>query len=181
MEQFVEWFDLRHISKSAAQFNPEKLRWLNQHYIKLADNKRLAELVSVNLKQRGVQVSDAPQLEAVVALYKERTATLLELADEAEVFYIEIHPAQELLEAHLAEEVLPALRDLAARFADVEWNAPALATLIKEMLAKHNLKMPKLAMPLRVILVGQTHTPSVDAVLALFPREAVLARLNRYL
>ena len=181
MQQFIEWFDLRHISKSAAQFDPEKLRWLNQHYIKLADNARLAELVRKHLAERGVQVSDVPQLEAVIALYKERTATLLELADEAEVFYIEIHPVQELLDAHLLPEVLPALRELAVRFADIAWEAPAIAALIKELLAKHNLKMPRLAMPLRVMLVGQTHTPSVDAVLALFPRETVLARIEKHL
>ncbi|MHB0925732.1 MAG: glutamate--tRNA ligase [Gallionellaceae bacterium] len=181
VQQLVEWFDLRHISKSAAQFNPEKLRWLNQHYIKQADNARLAELVRKHLAERGVQASDAPPLEAVIALYKERAATLLELADEAEVFYIEVHPTQELLDAHLVQEVLPALRELAARFADVAWEAPALGALIKELLAKHNLKMPKLAMPLRVMLVGQTHTPSVDAVLALFPRETVLARMKRHL
>ena len=181
MQQFIGWFDLRHISKSAAQFNPEKLRWLNQHYIRLADNARLVELVRKHLAERGVQASDAPQLDAVIALYKERAATLLELADEAEVFYIEIHPAQELLDAHLVPEVLPALHELAGRFADAVWEAPALAALIKELLARHNLKMPKLAMPLRVMLVGQTHTPSVDAVLALFPRETVLARMKKYL
>jgi glutamyl-tRNA synthetase len=138
-------------------------------------------LVRKHLADRGVQVSDAPKLEEVIALYKERTATLLELADEAEVFYIEIHPTQELLDTHLVPEVMLALRDLAKRFSDVAWEAPALAVLIKEMLAKHNLKMPKLAMPLRVMLVGQTHTPSVDTVLALFPRETVLARINKYL
>jgi len=181
VQQFIEWFDLRHISKSAAQFNPEKLRWLNQHYIKLADNSRLAGLVRKHLTDRGVPVSVSPRLEAVVALYKERVATMLEMADEAEVYYIEIHPAPELLDEHLIPEVVPALRELAARFADVSWEAPALAALIKEMLAKHNLKMPKLAMPLRVMLVGQTHTPSVDAVLALFPREMVLARVQKYL
>lgn len=181
VQQFVEWFDLRHISKSAAQFNPEKLRWLNQHYIKLADNARLAALVGKHLAERGVSVSDTPPLEAVIALYKERTATLLELADEAEVFYIEVHPVKELLDTHLVPEVLPALRELADRFAEASWEAPVLGALIKEMLAKHNLKMPKLAMPLRVMLVGQTHTPSVDAVLALFPRETVLMRMKQYL
>ncbi|TAN81116.1 MAG: glutamate--tRNA ligase [Gallionella sp.] len=181
MQQFIEWFDLRHISKSAAQFNPEKLRWVNQHYIKLADNARLAELVRKHLAERGVQATDTPQLGAVIALYKERVATLLELADEAEVFYVEVHPAQELLDAHLLPEVLPALRELAGRFADVAWESPAIAALIKESLAKHNLKMPRLAMPLRVMLVGQTHTPSVDAVLALFPREVVLARMGKHL
>jgi glutamyl-tRNA synthetase len=181
MQQFVEWFDLEHISKSAAQFNPEKLRWLNQHYIKLADNTRLAELTGGHLLGRGVSVSNEPKLEAVIALYKGRVGTLVELADEAEVFYIDVHPDQALLDEHLVPEVLPALRELADRFSDVIWEAHELAALIKELLTRHNLKMPKLAMPLRVMLVGQTHTPSVDAVLALFPRETVLARMRRYL
>ncbi len=180
-EQFCQWFDLDHITPSAAQINTEKLNWLNQHYLKQADNARLAELVRPRLEARGVKLSDVPVLESIVSLYKERVATLNELADAAEVFYIELHPAQDLLDMHLLPEVLPALRELAGRFADVAWDAPALAALIKELLAKHNLKMPKLAMPLRVMLVGQTHTPSVDAVLALFPRETVLARMKRYL
>ena len=181
VKEFCSWFDLDHITPSAAQFNTEKLNWVNQHYLKLADNTRLAALVRPRLEARGVTVNASPVLESVVALYKERVATLNELADAAEVFYIELHPAQDLLDMHLLPEVLPALRELSVRFADVAWEAPALAALIKELLAKHNLKMPKLAMPLRVMLVGQTHTPSVDAVLALFPRETVLARMKRYL
>jgi glutamyl-tRNA synthetase len=181
VEQFCQWFDLDHITPSAAQFNTEKLNWVNQHYLKAADNARLAALVRPRLEARGVTVGDAPALEAVIALYKERVATLNELADAAEVFYIDLHPARELLDLHLVPEVLPALRELAERFADAVWEAPVLGTLIKEMLARHNLKMPRLAMPLRVMLVGQTHTPSVDAVLALFPRETVLARLKRHL
>ncbi|MDP2144376.1 MAG: glutamate--tRNA ligase [Gallionella sp.] len=181
VEQFCQWFDLDHITPSAAQFNTEKLNWLNNHYIKQTDNAHLAEMVSRHLAKRGVKVSDAPKLEAVVALYKERAATLLELADEAEVFYIEVHPAQELLDTHLTPEVLPALRELAERYADVAWDVPALGALLKELLAKHGLKMPKLAMPLRVMLVGQTHTPSVDAVIALFSRETVLSRMKKYL
>jgi glutamyl-tRNA synthetase len=179
--EFCSWFDLDHITPSAAQFNTEKLNWVNQHYLKQADNARLAALVRPRLEARGVTVSEVPVLESIVLLYKERVATLNELADAAEVFYIDLHPAKELLDEHLLPEVLPALRELAECFADVAWEAPALAALIKELLAKHNLKMPKLAMPLRVMLVGQTHTPSVDAVLALFPRETVLARMKRYL
>jgi len=181
VKEFCSWFDLDHITPSAAQFNTEKLNWVNQQYLKQADNVRLAALVRPRLKARGVKLSDVPVLESIVSLYKERVATLNELADAAEVFYIELHPAQDLLDIHLLPEVLPALRELAERFAGVVWEAPALAALIKELLAKHNLKMPKLAMPLRVMLVGQTHTPSVDAVLALFPRETVLARVKRYL
>jgi glutamyl-tRNA synthetase len=181
VQEFCSWFDLDHITPSAAQFNTEKLNWVNQHYLKQAGNARLAALVRPRLEARGVTVGDVPALEAVVSLYKERVATINELADAAEVFYIELHPAPELLDEHLLPEVLPALRELAGRFSDVAWEAPALAALIKELLAKHNLKMPRLAMPLRVMLVGQTHTPSVDAVLALFPRETVLARMKRHL
>ncbi len=181
VEQLVAWFDLEHISKSAAQFNPEKLRWLNQHYIKLADNQRLAAWVSKHLAKCGVTVGDVPALTDVIALYKERVATLVELANEVAVYYSDVQPAAELLETHLTAEVLPALRELAERFADIAWEAPVVAATIKELLAKHNLKMPKLAMPVRVILVGQTHTPSVDAVITMFPRALVLQRLQRYL
>jgi glutamyl-tRNA synthetase len=180
-EQFCQWFDLDHITPSAAQFNTEKLNWVNQHYLKQADNARLAALVRPRLEARGVTVSAAPALEAIAALYKERVATLNELADAAEVFYIDLHPAKDLLDAHLTPDALPALRDLAERFKDVAWEAPAIAAVIKEIIGKHGLKMPKLAMPLRVMLVGQTQTPSVDAVVALFPRETVLARMLRHL
>jgi glutamyl-tRNA synthetase len=181
VDQLVEWFDLKHISKSAAQFDPEKLRWLNHHYIKQADNQRLTDLVCGHLNEREVTLSDTPQLAEIVALYKERSATTLELADEAEVFYIKVHPAQDLLDEHLTDEVLPALRELTEGFADVEWDASALGALIKEVLKKHTLKMPKIAMPLRVILLGQTHTPSVAAVLALFSRETIIERMKQYL
>ncbi len=104
-----------------------------------------------------------------------------ELADAAEVFYMDLHPARELLEAHLSAEAVPVLQELMERFSSVEWAAPAIAAAIKETIAKHNLKMPKLAMPLRVMLTGQTQTPSVDAVVALFPRVTVLERMARHL
>jgi glutamyl-tRNA synthetase len=179
--QFCEWFDLDHITPSAAQFNTEKLKWLNNHYLKATDNARLVELVQPRLATRGVNVTVTPALEAVIGLYKERVSTLNELADAAEVFYIDLHPEQSLLEAHLSPEALPALREFAEHIADIAWEAGAVSALIKDLLGKHGLKMPKLAMPLRVILVGQTQAPSVDALVVLFPREMVLARVTKYL
>ena len=181
VEQFCQWFDLDHITPSAAQFNTEKLNWLNQHYMKLADNARLAALVRPRLAARNISVNESPALEAIVGLYKERVSTLNELADAAEVFYIKLHPAQELLDAHLTAEALPALRALMSRFTATEWQAGAIAAAIKETIVEHNLKMPRIAMPLRVMLTGQTQTPSVDAVVALFPREMVLERLAKHL
>jgi glutamyl-tRNA synthetase len=179
--QFCEWFDLDHITPSAAQFNTEKLNWLNSHYLKQADDARLVALVQPRLEARGVKVSAEPSLQSIVALYKGRVATLNELADAAEVFYIDLHPDKTLLETHLTADVLPAMHEMAQGLKNIAWEAPAIAALIKELIAKHNLKMPKLAMPLRVMLVGQTQTPSVDALVAIFPREMVLARMEKYL
>lgn len=181
VEQFCAWFDLDHITPSAAQFNTEKLNWLNQHYLKQADNARLVALIHPRLEARGVTVSAVPALEAIITLYKERVVTLNELADAAEVFYIDLHPNQELLNAQLSAEAMPALRELAEHLKNVAWEATAIGATIKEIVSKHGLKMPKLAMPLRVMLTGQTQTPSVDAVIMLFSREVVLARLARHL
>jgi glutamyl-tRNA synthetase len=179
--QFCEWFDLDHITPSAAQLNTEKLKWLNNHYLKATDNARLAELVRPRLAARGVNVSATPALEAVMALYKERVSTLNELADAAEVFYIDLHPERSLLDAHLSPEALPALREFSERIENISWETSEISALIKELIGKHGLKMPKLAMPLRVMLVGQTQAPSVDALVVLFPRELVLARVTKYL
>ncbi len=181
MAQFTQWFDLDHITPSAAQFNTEKLNWLNAHYLKQTDDAELAAMVRTRLEKRGVTVTDSPALSSIMALYKGRISNLNQLADEAEVFYLDLHPAQELLDTHLTPDVLPALKELATGFAQVEWQAPAIAALIKQVLANHGLKMPKLAMPVRVMLVGQTHTPSVDAVISLFAREVVLARMGKFL
>ena len=178
MEQFCAWFDLDHITPSAAQFNTEKLNWLNAHYLKQADNARLVALVRPRLEARGVTVSEAPALEAIIALYKERVSNLNELADAAEVFYIDLHPNPELLAQHLSDEARPALAAFAAGIADVAWDAASISALIKQSIGAYGLKMPKLAMPLRVLLTGQAQTPSVDAVIALFPREVVQKRLS---
>ncbi len=179
--QFCEWFDLDHITPSAAQFNTEKLKWLNNHYLKQTDNSLLAQMVRPRLEARGIKVASSPDLAAIVGLYKERVATLNELADALEVFYIDLHPDAALLDAQLSAEAIPALRDLAQQLASCAWETPAISAAIKQVIGTHGLKMPKLAMPLRVMLTGQTQTPSVDALVALFPREMVLARIEKNL
>ena len=178
MQQFCEWFDLDHITPSAAQFNTEKLNWLNAHYIKQTEDSRLASLVLPRLKARGIEVGQSPSLEAIIGLYKERVTNLNELADAAEVFYLDLHPKAELLAQHLLPEAVPAMAEFVAGLESVEWEAPAIGALIKTCIVKHGLKMPKLAMPLRILLTGQAQTPSVDAVIALFPRDQALRRLR---
>lgn len=181
MAQFCEWFDLNHLTKSSAQFNQEKLAWLNNHYIRQADNTRLADLVRPAMQAQDAQFDAAPDLATVIGLMKERVNTTLELADAAMLFYRAPTPAPELLAQHLNPTSQPALLDYLDKLSQVEWQRSAINAALKEVLAAHKLKMPQLAMPLRLLVTGQLHTPSIDAVLELFGRDVVLARLKKYL
>jgi glutamyl-tRNA synthetase len=181
MEQFCAWFDVDHLSKSAAQFNPEKLAWLNNHYIKQADNARLAGLVRDTMTAKGAQFDGAPPLEAAIALMKERANTTVELAEACMLFYRAPQPEQALLDQHVTPAIGPALQDFAQRVATCAWDRAALSAMFKDVLAAHGLKMPQLAMPLRLMLTGQLQTPAIDAVLELFGRETVQARVAKYL
>ncbi|HYL25009.1 MAG TPA: glutamate--tRNA ligase [Burkholderiales bacterium] len=176
--QFVEWFDLAHVSRSPAQFNPEKLAWLNQQYIKSAPDARLAELVEPMLRARGAQPGGGPPLPRVIALLKDRAATLAQLADEAMLFYeVEVNPGT----PDWDESVGKALRMLKARLSTTRWDRAALGETIKDVVKSSGLKMPQLAMPLRRLVTGRTQTPSIDAVLELLGRETVLHRLSQHL
>jgi len=180
-DQLVEWFDLRHISRSPARFDPEKLTWLNAQYIKETPDARLAELTRPFLAADGVDVEAGPPLEKVVALLKDRASTLRQLADAAVYFYRAIEPAQELKQQHVTGEVAPALSELHRRLGEIEWARGKINEVIKSVIAQHKLKLPKLAMPLRVLVTGTTHTPSIDATLELIGRDAVLERLAKHL
>lgn len=180
MEQFVEWFDVKDISKSPAKFNPEKLLWMSQQYIKSADNDRLAALVRPFLAADGCGVDGGPNLADVMGLLKERVSTLEELADAAVYFYRPLDPSPELLAQHVTDEIMPVLREVVERLVVVEWSAGAIGALLKEMVAAHSLKFPKLAMPLRLLVTGETQTPAVDAVLALIGRDETLRRILLY-
>jgi glutamyl-tRNA synthetase len=183
MEQVTAWFDGTHLSNSAAQFNIEKLNWLNNHYIKQADNERLAGLAKPRMLAAGavLEGEGAPALPAVLALMKERVNTVNELADAAMLFYRDPQPDAALLAQHLTDAVKPALAQFADRCKTVEWSKEALAAMIKEVLAANTLKMPQMAMPLRLIVTGQLQTPAIDAVLQIFGRETIVARLAKFL
>jgi glutamyl-tRNA synthetase len=180
-EQLIEWFDLEHISQSPARFDPGKLAWLNQQYIKEADDARLANLVVPFLESDGCKVEGGPPLARVAALLKERVSTLEELADAAVYFYRPLEPSPTLRQQHYAADLKPAVIDLRDRLARAEWTRGSLAAVIKSVVADHKLKFPKLAMPLRVMLTGSAQTPAIDAVLELIGRDEVLARLEKQL
>jgi glutamyl-tRNA synthetase len=177
-DELVQWFDLARVSRSAAQFNPEKLAWINQQYLKEAADARLALLVEPELRKRGAQPAGGPPLEKVVALLKDRASTIPQLADEAMLFYaVEVDPGK----PDWNSDVEKALKMLRARLASVSWERAAIGEAIKEAVKSNGLKMAQLAMPLRRLVTGRTQTPSIDAVLELIGRESVLLRLSRHL
>ncbi len=177
-EQFVEWFSLEAVSRSSAKFDPEKLKWLNAQYIKQADDARLAELAAPFLRIAGCDPAIGPDLRAVCALLKDRVSTIEELADAAVYFYRQLHPANEMRTQYYTADTLPAMKALRDKLVSTEWTRPGLSAAIKEIITAHSLKMAKLAMPLRAMLTGTPHTPSIDAVLELIGRNEVLRRID---
>lgn len=176
-EQLVSWFDGSHISKSPAQWDPAKLEWVNAHYIKLADDARLAELVSAQLAKRGLS---APQrLEAMCGLFKDRCSTTVALADWLAMYVSPVTPSEADRAQHLTDAVKPAVLAFADKLeALASWDKASISAAIKETIAAHGLKLPQLAIPVRVLACGRAQTPSVDAVLELFDKEILLNRLR---
>ena len=176
-EQLVAWFDPQHLSKSAAQWDPKKLNWVNAHYIKHSDDAELARVVAPRITARGGDTNKV-DLSQVVRLLKDRAETLEQLADGAMLFcgvFQQAEPA--LVEQHLTAAARITLKDFATQAAGLEWKREAISGLIKSTLATHGLKMPQLAIPLRVAIAGTTQTPAIDAVLEILGKETVLARL----
>ena len=177
----VEWFDLAHISRSPAQFNGEKLVWLNQQYLRAVPPERLAEALAPRITADGGDPTRGPSLVTVTKLLQDRAHTLNDLAERAMLFYGDIAPKPEFLVEHVTDAVRPALRALAERFATVDpWSEAGIQSAFEGALKAHGLKMPKLAMPLRAVVFGTTQTPSLFPTLELAGKARVLERLHRY-
>jgi glutamyl-tRNA synthetase len=176
-EQFVQWFNLDHLGKSAAQFDEAKLRWVNAQHLKALPDEQLASLVAPFVQQQGVSLDAARTLKAC-ALFKDRCSTLVELAGWIALIEKGALASAEDMATHVTAAVQPALASLAKALSDCEWSKPAIAAVIKQVLADAGLKMPQLAMPVRLLLLGTPQTPSLDAVIELMPRHEVIARLK---
>ena len=175
--QFVQWFNLDHLGKSAAQFDEAKLRWVNAQHLKALPDEQLVNLVAPFVEQQGVSLDAARTLKAS-ALFKDRCSTLVELAGWIALIEKGAVASPEDMATHVTAAVQPALASLAKALNDCEWSKPAIAAAIKQVLTDAGLKMPQLAMPVRVLLLGTPQTPSLDAVIELMPRQVVLDRLN---
>lgn len=200
-DELIAWFDLEHITPSAAQFDFAKLKWLNQHYIKqLAEQnpQRLSDLVADKLQRLyKISIKNVANLvenfQKLCLLYADRSQTINELAENLLPFFEEIADFSadkvQQIQQKLAEIYKPeakiAMADLLKAFADLQnqnlWIAENINAAIKSTFKAHKLKMPHLAIPLRVALLGVEHTPSVDIILQILGFAKVQAAINKFL
>ena len=181
-QQFLEWFNLDHLGRSAGQFDEAKLRWVNAQHLKAMDDAALAAQVQPFVVKAGVEpalLAADDRLVRICGLFKDRCETLVDLANWAKLFYVDsIERNPEDYAKHLTDAATPVLEAFEAAIQSVEWRKEAIAAAIKDVLKVQGVKMPVLAMPVRVLTLGTAHTPSVDAVLELLGREKILARLK---
>lgn len=200
-DELIAWFNLEHITPSAAQFDFAKLKWLNQHYIKqLAEQnpQRLSDLVADKLQRLyKISIKNVANLvenfQKLCLLYADRSQTINELAENLLPFFEEIADFSadkvQQIQQKLAEIYKPeakiAMADLLKAFADLQnqnlWIAENINATIKSTFKAHKLKMPHLAIPLRVALLGVEHTPSVDIILQILGFAKVQAAINKFL
>ncbi len=180
-DQLAQWFELKDCSRSPARFDPKKYLWLNHEYIKEADNARLAELLKPRLQARGADLSRPIDLEAVVAFLKDRTETLVKLADEAMLFYRD-NPIDPSGLSEMVKDV-PTSQKACEVFLErakiIVWDREEINALIKSIMREMDIKMPHIAIPLRILATGEKHTPSIDVTLELLGRDYVLKRLQK--
>lgn len=180
-EEMIRFFDIADVNKSASAINPDKLLWLNQHYIKTGDPDRLAAELGWHLMRIGITVTDTVKLAAVVRAQAERTRTLKEMAEASRFFFEEFtgYDAKAAMK-NFTVETLPVLREIRARLAAIEeWSAPAIHRVLEVTVAAFGVKLGKVAQPVRVAVSGGGVSPPIDVTLELLGRECSLRRLDR--
>jgi glutamyl-tRNA synthetase len=179
VEQLVAWFNLEGISASPGRFNPEKLDWLNQEHLKrLSADDMASVLAPFLLAATGEQTVAADKAAGVGLLFRDRVHTLVQLAEQARFLFIAPSLDAGLAAQHFGAQGKQVLAAALEALQDVVWDAVHIGTALKGVVTRLGLKMPQLMMPIRVAVAGRINTPSVDAVLALMPREEVLRRLR---
>jgi glutamyl-tRNA synthetase len=182
-DELIKYFDIQDVNKSASAINPEKLLWLNQHYIKSGDPHKLAAELSWQLARIGLHVQDDAKLTAVVRVLQERAKTLKEMAQASRFFFEDFSGYEPKAAAkNLTAENRPVLRDMHTRLARLNaWDAAALHSALEQSAGALGLSFGKVAQPLRVAVCGGSISPPMDSTLEVLGRETSLARLDRAL
>jgi len=181
IEEMIASFDVAHINKAPAAINPEKLLWLNQHYLKTNDPKVTAKHLAWHMQQQGIDITQGPALADIVSAQAERCKTLVEMAEKSRYFFedfADFDPAA--ASKNLTAEALEGLQAIYDQYqALTEWEKEALHQIILVTAERLQLKLGKLAQPIRVAITGSTASPPLDITLALLGRDRVLERLQK--
>lgn len=181
IEEMIEAFDVADVNRAPSTFNLEKLLWLNQHYIKEADLDRLVENLKPRLLVRGAEFSGAPELGAVVEMMRDRAQTIEEMADKSMYLFQEVVEFDaNAAKKHLRPAAMELMQAAKTTLAGLEeWTSAAIGAAIEGILQQHDVKIVKLAQPLRVAVSGTAATPSIDITLECVGRERTLARIDQ--
>jgi len=182
-EEMIQYFDIHDINKSPSAFNPEKLLWLNQHYLKTGDPALLKKHLLWHMKQLKIDVHKGPALEEIIIVQRERAKTLREMAEKSIFFYQDqIEIDEETRHKHLNTEIFPHLEQLRENLANLsDWKSTTIHEIIEKTAENVGVKLGKLAQPLRVAVTGGTVSPPIDITLQLIGKKRVLERLDRIL
>jgi len=178
-DQAVEWFDLDAVGRAPARFDIKKLENLNGHYLREADDARLAGLVAAKYGD-DIGPEGADLLRRAMPFLKVRAKSINEIADGASFLFrtrpLDVDEAAGKLLEDGARQLLARARDALSAVAD--WSVPALEAAIREVAEEAQIGLGKVAQPLRAALTGRTTSPGIFDVLALLGREESLARLS---
>ena len=180
--QAIEWFDIGGIGKSAARFDFEKLSALNGSYLRTMPEPELCRLVATGLAEKlGRPLGDAEdeRLKGVISELRQRAKTLSELSDNALFYFSDGAPELDEKAAKLLDEEARAVLVLVgeALGAVTDWEAESLEAVVRGFAGQQNLKLVRIAQPLRAALTGRTASPGVFQILATLGRDESLARI----
>ncbi|MBI5451280.1 MAG: glutamate--tRNA ligase [Gammaproteobacteria bacterium] len=179
-DQMIEFFDIDQINNSASTFNPDKLLWLNQHYIKNSAPQHVARHLSRHLGLLGIDPGEGPELVEIVKAQRERATTLSEMARSSAFFYRDFDAFEpKAAQSHLVMAAQAPLQRMRQRLQDLQpWTTEVLHQAIEQVAAELGIKIGKVGMPLRVAVSGQGASPPIDLTLYLVGREACLRRID---
>jgi len=183
LEEMIEKFDIAGVGRAASTFDIQKLRWLNQHYIKESDTERLASLLGECLEERGLTLAEGPPVAAVAEALRERAETIQEMACKSEYFYREFENFEEsAAKKHLRPIAAPLLEAVRAELTKVtDWSTETIHEIVANTAVSHDVKMGKVAQPLRVAVSGSGASPSIEVTLQLVGKWRTLTRIDRAL
>lgn len=181
-DEMIEFFDIKDINKAAAAFDIEKLRWLNRHYIKTLDVNYIAAQLQTQLLKLNIDIKNGPALKDLVLALRERADTLEDMANKAMIYFVNEVAINPEAMKHITTETLPILKTLQEKYAALtDWDEANIHAVVADVTTQFNVKMGKVAQPLRVAVTGDTFSPPIDITLKLIGQKRTLARLEKVL